>query len=84
MITDPAKAMESQFWFARSLKDSGVTIYFRGATDIPKCWEIIRNAIVDFHLGDKLTHKRAQETYSQSFERATGQPLVPVNEGSAA
>jgi hypothetical protein len=84
MITDPAKAMESQFWFARRLKDSGVTIYFRGATDIPQCWEIIRTAIVNFHLGDKLTHKGALETYSQSFERATGQPLVPAKQGSAA
>jgi hypothetical protein len=75
MITDPAKAMESQFWFARRLKDGGLTVDFFGIHTVASRWEVIRTAIVNFGFADKAIPK-TQDTYRTAYERATGEPLT--------
>jgi hypothetical protein len=83
MISDPAKAMESQFWFARRLKDHGITVYFAGLTDVPDRWEVIRSAIVTHGLADVAMSKTSSESYRSGYERAVGLPLIPA-QGVAA
>lgn len=78
MITDPAKAMESQFWFARRLKDSGLTVDFFGVHTVPSRWEVIRTAIVNFNFADRAIPK-TQDTFRTAYERATSQPLFQEN-----
>jgi hypothetical protein len=78
MITDPAKAMESQFWFACRLKDGGLTVDFFGIHAVASRWEVIRTAIVNFGFADRVIPK-TNETYAQAFKRATGTPLNQEN-----
>jgi hypothetical protein len=82
MITDPAKAMESQFWFDRRLQDAGITVSFAGVMNVPQRWEVIRTAIVNFSLAD-ATPKGTTETFRAAYERATGSPLIPAQEHAA-
>jgi hypothetical protein len=92
MSKTPAQIMDIQFRFAKRLQERGVTIYFQGSMYVPDRWKVIRATIIDYGLTDtpfrtpengKRDDAKA-ETFSQAYERATGEPLIPAEQEDAA
>lgn len=82
MITDPGKIMDAQDLFRSRLQKHGVTIHFDRISTIESRWAQIRAAIIGSNFGPTPFGKRADgtvEAYSETFERATGHPLIQEN-----
>ncbi len=70
------EAMEVQFRFEKRLSNHGVRIFFHTLDSVPLRWEKIRSAITSMGLANTPMHKGTNETYSQGFDRASGEPLT--------
>lgn len=73
MIDEHAKVLKAQCEFMGRMRKRGHLIVFADVMDEAQRWDVIRRAILTFHLEAERIGK--SETYAQAFERIAGRPL---------